>query len=74
MKHFIYHLRILSFWTGLQKPNIGSDSFGVALAVAGPTLRIAGSIVMGSGVFEATFALQTMEMRPGRMISPPPNI
>lgn len=60
--------------TGFQKPNIESDCFGAAVAAAEPFLRIARSIAMGSGVFEATFALPTMVMRPSRMISSSPNI
>ena len=46
----------------------------MAAAVGGQTLHIGRVTEMGFGVFETTFVLQTMVMRPSRMISPSPNI
>lgn len=46
----------------------------MAVAVGGQTLHIGRSNEMGFGVFETTFVLQSMVMRPSRMISPSPNI
>lgn len=46
----------------------------MVVAVGGQTPHIGRSNEMGFGVFETTFALQSMVMRPSRMISPSPNI
>lgn len=46
----------------------------MAVAVGGHMLHIGRSTEMGFGVFETTFALQTMVMKPSGVISPSPNI
>lgn len=43
----------------------------MAVAVGGWILHIGRSTERGFGVFETTFALQTMVMRPSRMITIP---
>lgn len=63
---------IKTYW--LPKAIYETNCFGMAVAVGGQTLHIGRSTEMGFGVFETTFGLQTMVMRPSRMISPSPNI
>lgn len=63
---------IKTYW--LPKAIYETNCFGMAVAVGGQTPHIGRSTEMGFGVFETTFVLQTMVMRPSSMISPSPNI